>query len=139
MQTPAPNNAGAMAKATTTNYSVQNIGAAIQRRKAAGRQAAPVQETRTDDIAQVAALYGAPVVKTPRVARAAPEREERTYRLSELAEKIRAAKAAKKTVAEARDPDGPDDGGYDPSEIVRTSSSSVSVAASVVSAMQRRR
>lgn len=138
MNAPTTNNAGQMAKATTTNYSVQNIGAALGARTRGQKvtEDAPIQESRTGDIAKVAGLYKAPPVKT--AVPAAPVREEKTYRLSELAAKITRSRQKRREVVESGDPDGADDGGYDPKEIVRASHSSASMAASVVGAMRRR-
>lgn len=43
---------------------------------------------------------------------------ERRYRLSELAEAVKARRARRKAAVEARDPDGPDDGGWDPQPVL---------------------
>lgn len=128
---------GQLPPASTTNYSARNIGASIAARRKAGPAAKPVQESqRTRAVADVASLYDA----AP--AQAAPQSVVdggRPLRLSELAAAVTRAKRGRRAVAESRDPDGPDDGGYDPQEIVRTTRSGAATAASVVGALQRRR
>lgn len=132
---------GQLPPASTTNFNVHAVGAGIAARKKAGSAAKPVQEStpdrhRAQHVAAIAALHGA----AP--AQAAPQRvapEGRLLRLSELAAAVSRAKHSQRAIAESGDPDGPDDSGYDPGEIVCTGGSRASVAASVVGAMQRRR
>jgi len=131
-QMPSP----ALPPSSTSNYSARSVGASLQAKRKVATQ--PVQEGRTGDIAKVASLYRAPAVKVAKAWPTVTERPERTMRLSELAAMVSRAKNHKKVVAESRDPDGPDTGGYDPSEIVRSMGSSAGTAARVVGAMLRR-
>jgi hypothetical protein len=72
----------------------------------------------------------------------APEKGARVYRLSELVERVKEAKRSRRAVVQAGDPDGPDEGGYDPRDIireVRSQEHGAGMAASVLGALNERR